>query len=458
MGCDPLEPCLLKFKTRTPIWTGDAKKECLKLHETSLIGSLRWWFEIVVRGLGGRACDPTAKGEADEGNACSFDAEKYEKAWRNGQGSLPAAALAGLCPACQVFGATGWRKIFRLEVDNSDLCPTMDGPSRGLLIPSGRCTGSRMGGWYVLPAQHGRFAVRLHLAREYEGEWYLPVLITTLKLMEHWGAIGAKETGGYGVFSLTDVPEYLLTEENPFAHSQEEHDTLLTTKHWDCLPGLTDFFFAKVKLRPQKEKWWQGFKEVELALAPDPPCYDQKQRRIDKKQLQAWIKAEAFPLSPIMRNWLRYTWFRRMESSPNEAMLFGTSTGDQRRRAVIGISHAYQTSDKLWEFRIWGHRPSGLNESVWKEFVAGLRQVMGEVPHGQRATLPVNEPPSIWDAQRWGQQGRGWYNQGGLFGGLLEPAGFSWREFNSDRDTVGKLSNPWEFLKSLARGEERRND
>jgi len=50
------------FKALTDIWTGDASGEGVRLIPTGLLGSIRWWFEVLVRGLGGKACDPTVDG------------------------------------------------------------------------------------------------------------------------------------------------------------------------------------------------------------------------------------------------------------------------------------------------------------------------------------------------------------------------------------------------------------
>ena len=65
----------VKIRTLTPIWTGGLNRECDKLRETSIIGSLRWWFEAIVRGLGGYACDPVG----EVGEKCKLDVEKYKK-------------------------------------------------------------------------------------------------------------------------------------------------------------------------------------------------------------------------------------------------------------------------------------------------------------------------------------------------------------------------------------------
>jgi len=46
-----------KLKALTPIWTEDTKGKSDKLIPTGIMGSLRWWFEVLVRGLGGTTND-----------------------------------------------------------------------------------------------------------------------------------------------------------------------------------------------------------------------------------------------------------------------------------------------------------------------------------------------------------------------------------------------------------------
>ena len=84
----------IKLKTLTPLWTGGIDQTCDRLHETGLIGSLRWWYEALVRGLGGSACDPTT-------HTCKYD---------------PKIGPQSLCAACNLFGCTGWARKFRLRV------------------------------------------------------------------------------------------------------------------------------------------------------------------------------------------------------------------------------------------------------------------------------------------------------------------------------------------------------
>lgn len=37
-----------KLKALTPIWTGDVNQKGDRLIPTGLMGSLRWWFEVLV--------------------------------------------------------------------------------------------------------------------------------------------------------------------------------------------------------------------------------------------------------------------------------------------------------------------------------------------------------------------------------------------------------------------------
>lgn len=85
----------LQIKTLTPIWTGGINRDMDRLHETGIIGSLRWWYEALVRGLGGYACDPTSD------DRCVYNEREGERS---------------ICAACHLFGCTGWARRFRLEI------------------------------------------------------------------------------------------------------------------------------------------------------------------------------------------------------------------------------------------------------------------------------------------------------------------------------------------------------
>ncbi len=82
------DPRTYKLAALTDLWTGDRSGKGDRLIPTGLLGSIRWWFEVLVRGLGGSACDPTK-------HAC--DAGHH-------------------CVVCELFGCTGWARKFRFDV------------------------------------------------------------------------------------------------------------------------------------------------------------------------------------------------------------------------------------------------------------------------------------------------------------------------------------------------------
>lgn len=106
----------------TPLWTGDATKKAHHVEGTGIVGSLRWWYEALIRGMGGWACSPAK-------DPCKLNLKEFAKLQQRGCRhadtglclSCERVALAdsGLCPACQLFGATGWAKTFHLVIEDT---------------------------------------------------------------------------------------------------------------------------------------------------------------------------------------------------------------------------------------------------------------------------------------------------------------------------------------------------
>ncbi len=58
----------IQLKTLTPIWTGDAYGDCSEIKESNIIGTIRWWYEIVSRNLGKQVCTPPTLQSEDKKN------------------------------------------------------------------------------------------------------------------------------------------------------------------------------------------------------------------------------------------------------------------------------------------------------------------------------------------------------------------------------------------------------
>lgn len=59
----------VRISFTTPLWSADATRQAHRVECTGLVGSLRTWYEALVRGVGGWACDPTGT------DRCGLDAD-----------------------------------------------------------------------------------------------------------------------------------------------------------------------------------------------------------------------------------------------------------------------------------------------------------------------------------------------------------------------------------------------
>ena len=215
----------VEVKTLTPLWTGGTKSGAVdRVHETGIIGSLRWWFEVMVRGMGGEACDPTAAEEK-----CIYDAEKPNK---------------GICRVCEIFGATGWRRRFRLVVNDY----TKPDPSVEPMVKANRSyTDSRekkrQPSWYFPKnlqdkPRTGNLVVQIYNTMP---DFQPAIIGGLLQFMADWAAIGARAQLGFGVFEL---PSGRLD-------TKPLYEWLVggaRTRTYTRLPSLQNIFLARIRL------------------------------------------------------------------------------------------------------------------------------------------------------------------------------------------------------------------
>ena len=185
------EALTITLKTLTPLWTGGADGTSDRLHVTGLIGSLRWWYEAIVRGMGGYVCDPTSE---DSKSRCEFDTKAYEQAKRDKKSDTEAVreGLKTVCPVCYVFGATGWARLFQLQ--------TIDVPTTPLHF----CTTLLMNqGWLKrifgsttqVPYGNVRFQF---VTRRQDENYAKSQFALILRVAAEYGGIGARLQHGFG--------------------------------------------------------------------------------------------------------------------------------------------------------------------------------------------------------------------------------------------------------------------
>ena len=338
-------PLTFTLQTRTPLWTGGVEPGKMdRIHETGIIGSLRWWYEVTLRALGLDICDPTSDDPSDR---CPRADQHY-------------------CDVCQLFGATGRSRRFRVQLGSGDRLFQ----SNNILLPSGRPHNNRLGGWYLQAESRigGLPMCILPLGPVDE----VSKLRIPLALVHNHSALGAKVSNGYGVVNVTEengaqiaVDPSMLGQLLGGSSSQMSSD----------LPDLRDFFFAKLKFKaPSNDPyWWQKVQGIAEAFSGHVTVHGQHlqvfrnshDHNRAKDMLRSVVQQHGIvPLAPAVRNWLRYTWFpSRIQSgrvpgrNELESYLFGRTRRNDNVASKINVSHAYRLGKDEWEFRVWGWIP-----------------------------------------------------------------------------------------------------
>jgi len=324
----------IKLRTLTPVYTGGIDGRSEQLHSQGVMGSLRWWYEAILRGQGLRACDPSR-------HSCLFDPNKRP------------SVKEQLCAGCQVFGATGYARRFRLEVISQD-APAWPQREQALNIrPYGRTRG-----WYLNPGLVGTETFLLTGAEKEVNQ-----MVGLLRLLEQYGSIGAKPQHGHGVFKIEgQLPEG--DDANPLVF--EPGNQVVGE-----LPDLRIFTFFKFRFSPQSPTWWTQV----------PGLRELRSRREDWAIAEKQAAQDMVPVSPALKNHIRYG----QQWSPSvAAWLFGTLRGNERVRSKVSFSWAYRTGS-LWEIRGWVYLLQDQTGRIFSDYSENTRLL--------KATL---ENPQSW--------------------------------------------------------------
>jgi len=425
----------LVLKTLTPLWTGGMDGVTDRLHETGFTGSLRWWYEVIVRGWGGRACDP------------------FEHECESGR----------VCDACAQFGATGLRRKFCLRVEGGDRLNY-----NGLLNIRPRGSAQKRG-WYLGAGITG--AVQCQII-PLDKDFNLNHVLIPLKLASGWGGIGAKTQSGYGVVAVSAADDGNI---NPDLNALDLPGSNASPTG---LPDLREMFFLKVRFEAQNNAWWESAKGIHWVLNPvnEQGKIDQGKQLFHKRVLKEWVVSNVVPLSPVIKDWLRFQsgfikeqWASRyvfghifqeanlciqcgsnqVRENKNDSEKRGKPYFCPRCKSPKKIGQVYQTSGRLktnvfisnaykkgdtWEIRLWGwlpkeqdYLPSTFNRD---DFLNRLKEAFS--PGG-----------AFWSS--------------GYLGGV-SCREIIWREFNSERDSFRREEDVKVFLQSLLDGKEKNEE
>lgn len=318
----------VKIKTLTPLWTGGVETGKVdRIHETGILGSLRWWMEVLVRGLGGNACDPTS----DERS--SFDFQKFDaKIYRQLQDEVKRRQYlrdTGLCDVSQIFGATGWKRRFRLEVQETQVSDAnIKHPIEANRTYTNNQSQQKTPTWYFQsPPKSGSFTIQLQkLSPDFKPE----VIGGLIQFIADWSALGARPQMGFGVIQV----------EGSRINTQSLYDWLvLTTGNitYPDLPSLRNIFLAKIQLKDSNT----SFKEQDTFNLK----YDLRQLFRTDTETDKRAEGDGKPRPK-----------KKDEVKDLRHFIMGT-VEDDRMAAKIKISRPYNDSDGKSIMRVWGWIP-----------------------------------------------------------------------------------------------------
>jgi CRISPR-associated protein Cmr1 len=176
----------VRLKTLTPLWTGDTRRNSAIAQESGILGSLRFWYEGILRGAGVYACDPV-EGHCPDRHPCQ---------------------------ACLLFGSTGRARAFRLEIDGLHDIPlslrvsTNTSQQTRDWLKSTFCWDNKTkimrNGIRMLWGPEFSIVVRVS-ARAEDPDHVRSLLLYTLLTAATEGGIGAKTQNGFGQVRLLTI-------------------------------------------------------------------------------------------------------------------------------------------------------------------------------------------------------------------------------------------------------------
>jgi len=354
----------VKIRPLTPIWTGDADRQNTTLRETGIIGSLRWWYEALIRGLGGTACDPTSD------HRCQLSGKEKTERER----------ISKMCPACYLFGCTGWARKFRLEINevNKFYAPFVIAKPEDSKKPF-------FLGFYDKSGKE--FEENGGLMGEYElnfnvEEDKLDLIKLLLLLSTKWG-FGSGVQKGFGIANINEEIKFSI-EKNTFLKQNIFKSIEINNKL--PLPQIDKFFFYRIPFRNEsiseiKEKIGKNIYKTmsdlygkrslnnifsNYSYIPTSPWVRCSIRRLFKDVLRRFIMGFVGDnkIKPIHLDCWRHSIVKDNKNknkyycqSCNQSNIDEKDILD-KTGSKIYVSHIYKKNkEPFWEMKIWGWIP-----------------------------------------------------------------------------------------------------
>ncbi len=326
----------VKIETLTPLWTGDSKRSGKNLRETGIIGSLRWWYEILVRSLGGYVCDPTS-------GKCKKDKKR--------------------CEVCELFGCTGWGRKFKLEINTREEdIEYIDGIN---VYSQRKKRGKKQKRPFSgIATKNNRYITLNFIPLKEVSYVELRRLKCTLKFIAEYGALGGRISQGNGVIRIV----------NNSSENLDYFRVKNSGRNGQSVYSLENFVIWKFKISFTAAVE-DLLKEKAFPLIDDKNYAEMK---------EVWNNCHMLPIGFHVRDAIRPV---VKNHHNNHYDLVGKGGGGSR----IFVSHGYQNDeDESMEFRVFGFFEKG-EEEVCEEIKNCISNWLWKYGAEKDGDLPCEE-------------------------------------------------------------------
>lgn len=344
----------IEIQTLTPLWTGDVQRNSIRIKETSIVGSLRWWHEAIMRKLGGNPCDPTTP-------SCTFDYERYKINADIQDGLRP------VCGTCRLFGCTGFSRRFRLGIDGLQEIPLFFVSHQNVYLSNGNWLKRIFEGEKVGKGKGTLFSFNKGMLFDpnpflvkvkslYNDHDVHSAIYFLLWFISEYGGLGAKTQNGFGQITIRELNRRLLERGKKYV---TEHVTFEEREENRAMFDLNNFFSVEFEIE-DKDPYYSVGKEI-----GNPSGLDYRRYFIPCAFDIRYKMRSRNPFTREGENWGMRPFFlenlgtKREARQKTKALLGGTDGMSSR----IFVSHLFKKDpDQRFHIRVWGFVPDWIEE------------------------------------------------------------------------------------------------
>lgn len=337
----------INLTTLTPLWTGDIERNSSHVKDTSIVGSLRWWYEALVREMDGKACNVTSDNPRER---CDYERDK-----------------GNICDACKLFGCTGYSRRFRLDVGEINSIPLFFVSHQNVYLSNGNWLSRIFGGkrskkdgetYFSFDKRmlfsSDPFEIRIKTLDANQDAYH--AIYFLLWFVSEYGGLGAKTQNGFGQVKMMNPNDKLLKEGKDYIKNQiggQENEEKISY-------DLNDFFSIEFEIEDKNPYYGVG-KEI-----GDPLGFDYREHFIPcafdvRYKMRSWN-----PLTKMGENWGMRPFFIEKFGANIEAkqktksLLGGDLEGTSSR---IFVTHLFKESaSDNYHLKIWGFVPRDIED------------------------------------------------------------------------------------------------